>query len=150
MKDQNNKKDFRAPLRQIFRRLRRRTYAALHRLDRNTEEVFSEEPIDFSAPSVPYYENLASRLSFARVVLYMALLVFVIVTVICNHRLITYENLYYLAKDIGASTQTAHAEADRLSYPVSSGKADFADYRGVKWWEGAKRYLEFFLVGLLN
>lgn len=128
--DKNNKKDPRVPFRQVFRRLRRRTYAALRRLDRNTEEVFSEEPIDFSAPSVPYYENLASRLSFARVVLYMALLVFVIVTVICNHRLITYENLYYLAKDISASTQTAHAEADRLSYPVSSGDADFAAYRG--------------------
>ena len=130
MKDKNNRKDPRAPFRRAFRFLRRRTYTALHRLDRNADEAFSEVPIDFSAPSVPYYENLASRLSFARVVLYMALLVFVIVTVISNHRLITYENLYYLAKDIGASTQTAHAEADRLNYPVSSGNADFAHYRG--------------------
>ncbi len=125
-----SKKGFRAPFRRAFRFLRRRTYTALDRLDRNTEEVFSEEPIDFSAPSVPYYENLASRMSFARVVLFMALFVFVVVTVISNHRLITYENLYYLAKDIGASTQTAQSQAERLNYPISSSEADFAAYRG--------------------
>lgn len=130
MKHKNNKKDRIPPFKRAFRFLRHRTYTALHRLDRSTEEAFSEEPIDFSAPSVPYYENLASRLGFARVVLYMALLVFVIVTVISNHRLITYENLYYLAKDISASTQTAHAEADRLNYPISDGSVDFAQYRG--------------------
>ena len=97
---------------------------------RQTDEVLSSEPIDFSAPSIPYYENLASRLGFAKVVLYMVLLVFVVVTVISNHRLITYENLYYLAKDIGAASQTAKAHADSLSYPISSEGADFALYRG--------------------
>ncbi len=124
------KKSRNNPFRRAYRALRRRIYAAIDALDKNTDEVFSEEPIDFSAPSVPYYENLASRLSFARIVLYMALLVFVIVTVISNHRLITYQNLYYLAKDIGASTETAQSRADRLSYPISSADADFATYRG--------------------
>ncbi len=97
---------------------------------RQTDEVVSDQPIDFSAPSIPYYENLAARMSFIRVVLYMVLLVFVVVTVICNHRLITYENLYYLAKDIGAATVTAKSQADRISYPISSAEADFAPYRG--------------------
>ncbi|MBQ3507075.1 MAG: hypothetical protein IJA91_00880 [Clostridia bacterium] len=97
---------------------------------KQTDEVLSEEPIDFSAPSIPYYENIANRLSFARVVLYMVLLVFVVVTVLCNHRLITYENLYYLAKDIGAATLTAQSRADQISYPISSSDADFALYRG--------------------
>jgi hypothetical protein len=60
----------------------------------------------------------------------MVLLVFVVVTVISNHRLVTYENLYYLAKDIGAATQTAQSRADRVSYPISSSGADFALYRG--------------------
>ncbi len=124
------KRDFRDPFRRAYRFLRRRTYAVLGNLDRHTDEAFSEEPVDFSAPSVPYYENLASRLNFARIVLYMALLVFVIVTVISNHRLITYENLGLLAREIGASTKTAQSEADRLSYPISSTPADFADYRG--------------------
>ena len=95
-----------------------------------TDEVLSGEPIDFSSPSVPYYENLATRLSFARVILYMMLLVFVVATVLGNHRLITYENLYYLAKDISAATATAHAQADRMSYPISSSGSDFSPFRG--------------------
>ena len=69
-------------------------------------------------------------MSFLRVVLYMVLLVFVVVTVLCNHRLITYENLYYLAKDIGAATLTAQSRADQVSYPISSSEPDFALYRG--------------------
>lgn len=97
---------------------------------RRADEVMNAEPIDFSAPSIPYYENLAARVGFARVVLYMALLVFVVVTMVSNHRLITYENLYYLAKDIGAASQTAKAQADSLSYPISAEGADFALYRG--------------------
>ncbi len=124
------KPDIRKPFRRAYRFLRRRAYALYHQLDRRTGEAFSEEPIDFSAPSIPYYENLASRLSFARIVLYMALLVFVIVTVISNHRLITYDNLALLAREIGASTKTAQSEADRLSYPISTATADFATYRG--------------------
>lgn len=97
---------------------------------RQADEVLNSDPIDFSAPSIPYYENLAARVGFARVVLYMALLVFVVVTMVSNHRLITYENLYYLAKDIGAASQTAKAHADSLSYPISAEGADFALYRG--------------------
>lgn len=125
------------PKKNPFNRLRglpRRLYGSaverVRKFTRQTDEVLSEEPIDFSAPSIPYYENLANRLSFVRVVLYMVLLVFVVVTVVCNHRLITYENLYYLAKDIGAATMTAQSQADRISYPISSSNADFALYRG--------------------
>lgn len=110
-------------------RLYRQALERVKRFTKQTDEVL-EEPIDFSAPSIPYYENLANRLSFVRVVLYMVLLVFVVVTVICNHRLITYENLYYMAKDIGAATMTAQSRADRISYPISSSAGDFALYRG--------------------
>ena len=88
------------------------------RFGRQTEEFLSgdtqAEPIDFSAPSIPYYENLAARLGFAKVVLYMALFVFVVVTVICNHKLITYENLYYLAKDIGAMAAVLKFKVDGI------------------------------------
>ena len=116
-------------LRGLSRRLFARAADRVKRFTRQTDEVLSEEPIDFSAPSIPYYENLANRLSFARVILYMALVVFVVVTVACNHRLITYENLYYLAKDISSATLTAQSQADRISYPISS-DSDFALYRG--------------------
>lgn len=93
------------------------------------ETAESEEPIDFSAPSVPYYENLAERFNLARIMLYMVLFVFVVVTVVCSRHLITYENLYYLVKDIGAANLTAQSMADSVSYPVSDAM-DFVTYRG--------------------
>lgn len=121
-------------LRRALRKLYDRAAGYVGRFGRQTEEILSgesqAEPIDFSAPSIPYYENLAARLSFAKVVLYMVLLVFVVVTVVSNHKLITYENLYYLAKDIGAATQTAQSRADQVSYPISSSGSGFALYRG--------------------
>ena len=117
-------------LRGVAGKLSRGAVERVKRFSRQTDEVLSDQPIDFSAPSIPYYENLANRMSFVRVVLYMVLLVFVVVTVISNHRLVTYENLYYLAKDIGAATLTAQSEVDRVSYPISSSGADFALYRG--------------------
>lgn len=121
-------------LRRAWQKLRDTAAGYVGRFGRQTEEILSRdpeaEPIDFSAPSIPYYENLATRLSFAKVVLYMVLFVFVVVTVISNHKLITYENLYYLAKDIGAATQTAQSRAEQVSYPISSSGTDFALYRG--------------------
>ena len=117
-------------LRKALRSLYDRATDRVKGFGKQTDEVLSGEPIDYSAPSIPYYENLANRLSFVRVVLYMVLFVFVVVTVISNHRLITYENLYYLAKDIGAATLTAQSQADTVSYPISSSEADFALYRG--------------------
>ena len=117
-------------LRRAFRGLYDRAADYVRGFGRQTDEVLSGEPIDYSAPSIPYYENLANRLGFVRVVLYMVLFVFVVVTVVSNHRLITYENLYYLAKDIGAATRTAQSQADTVSYPISSAEADFALYRG--------------------
>ena len=126
-------KQFQNPLHRLRRALeglQTRATGYVRGVGRQTDEVLSSEPIDFSAPSIPYYENLASRLGFAKVVLYMVLFVFVVVTVVSNHKLITYENLYYLAKDIGAASQTAKAHADSLSYPISSGASDFALYRG--------------------
>ena len=117
-------------LRKALRKLYGRASDRFKHFTNQTDEVLTQEPIDFSAPSIPYYENLANRLSFVRVVLYMVLLVFIVVTVVCNHRLITYENLYYLAKDIGAAAQTARATAETISYPISSSDADFALYRG--------------------
>lgn len=85
-----------------------------------TAEGDLRDPIDFSAPSVPYYDNLADRFSLARIVLYMVLLVFVVVTIISNRHLITYQNLYYLAKDINAATVTAQSSTGYFNYPVST------------------------------
>lgn len=126
--------DPRPRLRRAWRRLRYKVVGYVGRFGKQTGELLSGEeqgePIDFSAPSIPYYENLSARLSFAKVLLYMMLLVFVLVTVISNHKLITYENLYYLVKDIGAATLTAQSRAEQVSYPISSSSSDFALYRG--------------------
>ena len=117
-------------LRKYARNLYARAAERVRKFTKQTDDVLSEEPIDFSAPSIPYYENLANRLNFVRVILYMVLFVFITVTVLCNHRFITYENLYYLAKDISAATLTAQSRADQMSYPISSTEADFVYYRG--------------------
>lgn len=117
-------------IKRTFRRLYGLAVGRVKRFSRQTDEVLTETPIDFSAPSIPYYENLAHRLGFIRIVLYMILVVFVTVTMVSNHRLITYENLYYLAKDIGAATLTAQSMADQISYPISAADAEFAFFRG--------------------
>lgn len=62
-------------LKRLFRELYERAYSSVRGFGRQTDEVLSGEPIDFSSPSIPYYESLAARMSFARVVLYMVLLV---------------------------------------------------------------------------
>ncbi len=116
-----------SPLRPLWQRIRR-LFKKFTRLPE--AEAVSEEPIDFSAPSVPYYTNLSERFNLARIVLYMILLVFVVVTVISSRHLITYENLYYLVKDINAASLTAQSQADHLNYPLSGVSADFAVYRG--------------------
>ena len=120
----SNKKSLLHPLWQRIRRL----FKKFTRLPES--EAASEEPIDFSAPSVPYYTNLSERFNLARIVLYMILLVFVVVTVVSSRHLITYENLYYLVKDINAASLTAQSQADHLNYPMSGVSADYALYRG--------------------
>ena len=88
------------------------------------------EPIDFSSPSIPYYLNLAEKFHLARIVLYMVLFAFLVVTLFSTRQLITYENLYYLVKDIDAAGITARSSADHLSYPMSQATPDFAPFRG--------------------
>ncbi len=89
-----------------------------------------EEPIDFSTPSIPYYTRLAEKFSLARIVLYMVLFAFVVVTLFSSRQVITYENLYYLVKDINAAHATAQSQAEYLNYPTSQASASFALFRG--------------------
>lgn len=107
----------------------------LSRLGERIDRRFSPgedvpEEIDFSAPSVPYYADLAARFRLARFILILVLFVFTVVTLIAGRSMITYQNLYYLVKDIRASSLTLQSEADLLNYPVSVGTPGFALYRG--------------------
>ena len=88
------------------------------------------EPIDFSAPSIPYYTGLANRFSLARTILYVVLVLFLVITIAFNTELITYQNLYYLVKDIDAAALASTEMSDYIGYPVSSNEPDFALYRG--------------------
>ena len=98
-----------------------------HRVHRDVEAA--TEPIDFAAPSIPYYTGLANRFALARMLLYVVLFVFLIVTIIFNTKLITYQNLYYLVKDINAASLTAETPSDYIGYPVSTIEPAFALYR---------------------
>jgi len=118
-------------LRRLWQSLYGQAAGAAERFGQQTDEVIEQaEPIDFSSPSIPYYQTLANRIAFVRVILYMVLLVFVVTTVVSNSSLITYSNLYYLVKDIGAASLTAQSEAEHLSYPLSPTSSDFALFRG--------------------
>ena len=88
------------------------------------------EPIDLSAPSVPYYTDLARRFSMASLLLFLLAFIFVVVALISSRDTLTYANLYYLVKDINASGISAQARADRMEYPVSVSEPAFARYRG--------------------
>ncbi|MCQ2428995.1 MAG: DUF5711 family protein [Clostridia bacterium] len=88
------------------------------------------EPIDLSAPSIPYYTNLSRRFSLASLLLFLLTFVFVVVALISSRSTLTYANLYYLVKDINASALTVQAQADRMEYPVSVSTPAFTRYRG--------------------
>lgn len=88
------------------------------------------EPIDFSAPSVPYYDDLARRFHLAQIILYLVLFVFVVTAVLSSRERITYANLYYLVKDINAASHIAEDAANRLDYPASVTTPAFVRYRG--------------------
>ena len=88
------------------------------------------EPVDLSAPSVPYYTDLSRRFSMASLVMFLLAFIFVVVALISSRDTLTYANLYYLVKDINASGISAQARADRMEYPVSVSEPAFARYRG--------------------
>lgn len=93
-------------------------------------EESTVEPIDYSAPSIPYYTNLSHRFGLASLILYLVLFVFVVSALVSNRDLITYSNLYYLVKDINAASLTAQERANTLEYPSSQSSPAFASYRG--------------------
>ena len=107
-------------LRQLFFSVKNRIYKS---------KSADGEPIDFSSPSIPYYSELAARFSAARMIIYIVLFLFLLTTIIFGSRLITYSNLYYLVKDIGAAATDASDAASYLAYPTSGTSQSYALYR---------------------
>ncbi len=77
-----------------------------------------------------YYENISARLGLVQVVLFLGLFAFVVISILFNTELITYQNFYYFFQDLGASAEAVDIfDADSVSYPASE-EQDFAIYRG--------------------
>ncbi len=85
--------------------------------------VHPERPLD------AYYESISERFGITQVLLYLSLLVFVVLSLIGNTELLTYQNFYYFFKDLGASAETVDVlHTDSLSYPTDSAQS-FTLYR---------------------
>ena len=64
-----------------------------------------------------YYETASVRFGIAQVVLFLALLAFVILSLLNNRELVTYENFYYFFKDLNAVNLDLY-DADTVNYPT--------------------------------
>lgn len=64
-----------------------------------------------------YYESASTRFGIARIILYLALLAFIVLSLVNNRDLVTYENFYYFFKDLNAVNLDLY-EADTIGYPT--------------------------------
>ena len=87
------------------------------------------DAIDLSPQQNEYYEAISERCGLVQVFLYLILLAFVAVSFLMNTDLITYQNLYYFAKDLNSATETVDVlHTDSISYPTDTSQS-FALYR---------------------
>lgn len=88
------------------------------------------EPIRMQTPRNAYYDGISNIYHSLFLVLLAALLVFVCVAMLCNIELFTYENFYYLAKDISAASDLLAGSGNVINYETSARNQTFALYRG--------------------
>ena len=94
----------------------------------NTVSV--KEQINLQNPRNAYYDNVSNLYHTLFWVFLAALLVFVFVSMSCNLDLFTYENFYYLAKDISAASDLLSGTGNVINYETSVRNQAFALYRG--------------------
>ncbi len=88
----------------------------------------SELPAD--APRNEYYESISAHLGILQVILFLSLFAFVVIAMLSNTELVTYQNFYYFFQDLGASAERVDIfEGESLSYPTDE-EQDFVLYRG--------------------
>lgn len=88
------------------------------------------EPISMQTPRNAYYDGISNIYHSLFLILLAALLVFVCVAMLCNIELFTYENFYYLAKDISAASDLLAGSGNVINYETSARNQTFALYRG--------------------
>ncbi len=92
--------------------------------------VAAKEQINLQNPRNAYYDNVSNIYHSLFLIFLAALLVFVCVSMLCNLELFTYENFYYLAKDISAASDLLTGSGDVINYETSVRNQTFALYRG--------------------
>lgn len=88
------------------------------------------EQIDLQMPRNAYYDQVSNVYHSLFLIFMAALLVFVVVAMLCNLDLFTYENFYYLAKDLGAASDLLAGSGNVINYEISARNQTFALYRG--------------------
>ena len=95
-----------------------------------SDTVAEKEQIDLQNPRNAYYDNISNIYHTLFLVFLAALLVFVCVSMLCNLELFTYENFYYLAKDINAASDLLSGTGNVINYETSVRNQTFTLYRG--------------------
>ena len=95
-----------------------------------SDTVAAKEQIDLQNPRNGYYDSISNIYHSLFLIFLAALLVFVCVSMLCNLELFTYENFYYLAKDIGAASDLLSGSGNVINYETSVRNQAFALYRG--------------------
>ena len=102
------------------------------RFGRKTASVSTvqAEQIHLNNPRNAYYDNVSGVYHALFLIFLAALLVFSCVAMLTHLDLFTYENFYYLAKDISAASNLLGGSGNVIHYEISARNQDFALYRG--------------------
>ena len=87
----------------------------------------AKRPNDAGEVQSAYYETASNRFGIAQIILYLALLAFVVLSLVNNRDLVTYENFYYFFKDLNAVNLDLY-DADTVAYPTDETQS-FTLYR---------------------
>lgn len=96
----------------------------------SSDTVAPAEQIDLKNPRNAYYDGISNIYHALFLIFLAALLIFTSVSVLCNLELFTYENFYYLAKDISAASDLLSGTGNVINYETSVRNQTFALYRG--------------------
>ena len=107
------------------------------RISERVSRYFSAEPEkervlrheDFDAAGDTYYAVVSARYKVAQRVSLTLLVLFLLLSVMFNIKSITFDNLFYLIKDLGAAADVGEKNYETLAYDAASDQS-FELYRG--------------------
>lgn len=91
------------------------------------ERVLRNE--DFDAAGDPYYAVVSARYKVAQRVSLCLLVLFILISILFNIKSITFDNLFYLVKDLGAAADISETNYESLSYDAAANQS-YSLYRG--------------------